>query len=144
MAISFRPGSKPGPAIIRTSFGDLELGIGQFCEGVRRDDGQYQLRTLSYRYAIGYPDADEPLFRWEYIRQPQDGRFYARHHFQSPQPTGLERNGRTTLYQELHLPTGWVSIEEVIRFCLNDLGAQTQLSPEAWHQLLSESHQRMT
>lgn len=55
----------------------------------------------------------------------------ARHHFQSPMPTGLERDGRATLLQELHLPTGQLSIEEVIRFCLN-----------AWHQMLTESYER--
>lgn len=142
MAITFRPGGNSGPVSIRTAYGELEFGVGQFCEGVRRDDGQYQLRTLSYRYTIGKPGESEPLFRWEYVRSPEEGKHYARHHFQSPQPTGLERDGRATLYQELHLPTGWVAIEEVIRFCLNDLSATTRLKPEEWHRLLTDSHER--
>ena len=41
------------------------------------------------------------------------------------------------LLNELHLPTGWVPIEEVLRFCIDDLGVRP-LSP-GWHETLAAS-----
>jgi len=41
------------------------------------------------------------------------------------------------LLNDLHLPTGWVRLEEVLRFCIVDLGVRP-LSPR-WHEALVES-----
>jgi hypothetical protein len=40
---------------------------------------------------------------------------------------------------DLHLPTGFTTIEDVLRFCIVDL-AVAPLSPE-WDQVLNESYQ---
>ena len=42
--------------------------------------------------------------------------------------------------QRFHLPTGYVPIEDIIRFCIVDLRAPP-LS-ENWHELLEESYQK--
>jgi hypothetical protein len=39
-----------------------------------------------------------------------------------------------------HLPTGWVTFEEVVRFCLMDLGAEPLTT--RWHSVLLDSYRR--
>jgi len=41
---------------------------------------------------------------------------------------------------DLHLPTGWVTIEEVIRFCIVDLGVPTNPAHD-WDAVLEASYQ---
>jgi hypothetical protein len=40
-----------------------------------------------------------------------------------------------------HLPTGWIAIEEVIRFCIVDLGVRPKAG---WQAVLAESHEKFT
>ena len=63
----------------------------------------------------------EPLMRWEYVRFPEDA-LYCRHHFQGLIQLGMaDHDGATAMLNDWHLPTVWVSIEEVVRFCIVDL-----------------------
>lgn len=144
MALSFRPSATSAAAPIHTRYGVLALEIGQRCTTDEIAKGQHQLQTVSYRYTIGYVGEEhEPLFRWEYIRHPAgDNAYYARHHFQGPMPTGLRLGTTETLFQDIHLLTGWVPIEEIIRFCLHDLGAHAACEPEDWDRILRESRNR--
>lgn len=64
--------------------------------------------------------ADDPLFRWEFVRFPSSGSFWCRNHLQGPINIGV--GGRTVNLNDWHLPTGLVPIEEIIRFCIVDLG----------------------
>lgn len=143
MALSFRPSATSSSAPVHTRYGALGLEIGQRCATVAIAKRQYQLQTVSYRYTIGHMgDENEPLFRWEYIKHPAGDRaYYCRHHFQGPMPTGLHLDSKETLFQDIHLPTGWVPIEEVIRFCLHDLGAHAVCEPEDWDRILRESRE---
>ena len=67
-----------------------------------------RLRTVGYRYALmNSPDPRERAFvRWEFAEGV--------HHLQIPTVVGgLDLN-------DLHLPTGWVPLERVIRFLISE------------------------
>jgi len=92
------------------------------CVPVDDDDGVASLRSVWYRYALRPDEHREPVFRWEYMREPEgDDAFWARHHIQGPAPINL--GSQYVSLNALHVPTGLVQIEEVVRFCVNDLGA---------------------
>lgn len=80
--------------------------------------------------------ADEPLVRWEYERTPQDDATWCRHHVQGnlplPAPLSISLN-------ELHVPTGYTLVEEVIRFCIHDLRVPPLF--DDWHRRLLDSEE---
>lgn len=137
--ISFRASGKPCGVSIQTRCGPIELFLLQRCDS-RTVSGGHQLRTSEYTYTLTPQDFTEPLFRWEYVRtrQPTSAR-WSRHHLQGPVELSLP--GLTTL-NAIHLPTGYVPFEDVIRFCIHDLGAAP--SDPAWHDVLEESYNRFT
>lgn len=102
------------------------------------DDGRHRLRTVSYRYTLTPEGAREPLLRWEYEKVPGGGGRYCRHHRQGGVP--LQFGRAEVPLNELHLPTGFVTIEEILRFCIVDLGVR-YLS-EDWHEILTNSYER--
>ncbi len=131
-----------GSALLKTRYGDISLYIGQICKAERDDTGIYTLSTTTYRYALSTPSAEEPFLRWEYLRNPGKEKHYCRHHLQGRIPLDLydrQANEQANL-QSWHLPTGWVPLEDVLRFCIVDLGV-TPLS-DKWSQILTDSYQR--
>lgn len=142
--VTFREQGATTSAPLSTKYGPMTLFIGQVCEGVPMPNGRQRLVTVEYRYTLtlGTRDAwadTEPLLRWEYVREPEAGGLWCRHHVQGPMaiPFGRDRN---VPLNDLHLPTGYVPIEDIIRFCLVDLGVHP-LSPD-WHRILNESYRR--
>lgn len=131
-----------GGAPLKTNYGELELYLNQLCTAERDKSGAYTLHTVLYRYAISRSDANEALLRWEYIRDREPGKFYCRHHLQGPITLDLyhQRSREQVNLQAWHLPTGWVPIEEVLRFCIVDLGV-TPLSNN-WDRILVDSERR--
>jgi hypothetical protein len=91
---------------------------------------------VEYRYALSHPGAREPLVRWEYVRAPPAGNLWCRHHLQGP--LALVIQGHRVRLKDLHLPTGYVPFEDVLRFCIVDLGVRA-LS-EDWDRVLRESY----
>lgn len=136
--ISFR---ERGPVAvpIETRFGTLYVHVAQELEAEKRGRG-YRLRTLKYWYRLqASPGYREPaLVRWDYDRAiPRDGpcsthvQMAARLPFGTP---GLDLD-------KLHLPTGWTTIEDVIRFLIVDLGARPPCGDE-WPDILLDSKRR--
>jgi hypothetical protein len=139
--IRFRSHGSPGIAVLQTVYGPMELYIGQLCESFIGDDRLHTLRIRSYRYAIFRARDTQPLMRWEFVRYPGDDARYCRSHFQGPIRMGIvDRDGREGNLQSWHLPTGWVMIEEVLRFCIVDLGV-TPLNDD-WHRILTDSYEQ--
>jgi hypothetical protein len=103
---------------------------------------KYRLRTLRYGYRITEgPTLDSRwLFRWEYESLKIKQHLRPRHH--------LHINGGVNCFGErmalscssLHLPSGWIAIEEVIRFLIHELG----LEPKSvdWDQRLRDSEEK--
>ena len=98
------------------------LYIGQFLEVEQQQNKAWKLRTTQYRYRIQATDdpGDNQCLRWEYVsRQVRDGT-PCRNHFQTPLDFQLGQH--TVSLENSHVPTGWVTIEEIIRFLIVDLG----------------------
>jgi hypothetical protein len=139
--IRFRRGIEPAPAQLQTHYGPMGLYIGQLCDSTIDDQRVYTLRTTSYRYALLPEGHADPLLRWEYVRTRATDTYYCRHHFQGPIHVGItDRDGREGSFQNWHLPTGWVAIEEVLRFCIVDLGVEPL--DDEWDTILSDSYER--
>ena len=92
------------------------------------------------RYAYGLiPDSsDTATIRWEYVRSPAAGADWCRHHVQGPIEIVLNR-AETTL-NGLHVPTGYVPFEEIIRFCIVDL--EVPSISEDWRAVLHDSYEQ--
>ena len=138
VSVSFRQKGKPSSAELKTSRGRMSLELWQTCAGVpARRPGYVQLQTIRYRYALTVKDAEEPMLRWDYEKVRPAAKSWCRHHFQGclplPEPFGVALN-------ELHVPTGYTLIEDVIRFCIDDLGVRAR-SPD-WEDLLEESERK--
>ncbi|HZU08025.1 MAG TPA: hypothetical protein VFB73_18850 [Chloroflexota bacterium] len=125
-------------AELKTKYGGVRLVIGHTCDAVVID-GEWRLRTIGYMYHIIPVDQNEPLLRWEYVREwPDDTARWCRHHLQGSIECRIGRYA--IILNDIHLPTGWVTIEEVLRFCIVDLGV-SPLAPD-WHDILEKSYQQ--
>lgn len=140
-----RPGGGAGSAELRTRYGPMQLYIGQTCDTVQEPgQSQLRLRTIAYAYSLQPVAMSDRIVRWEYVRYPGEGSRWSRHHVQGPITFDILDDRDQTWPVDLndwHLPTGWVPIEEVVRFCLHDLGARALSEPEEWHQALIESYE---
>ncbi len=135
--LTFRQGGNPTAARLQTHFGPMGLFLGQECSSIVAEDGTHRLQVIRYAYQLTGQDLDRALLRWEYVRDPNDrDARWCRHHLQGPVPLRFGDGGEVLL-NDLHLPTGWVRLEEVLRFCIVDLGVRP-LSPR-WHEALVES-----
>lgn len=113
-------------------FGNLRLFLGQRCTLI-----EGELATLEYSYGIGPVDADF-TFRWDYSKRLPEGKTHCRHHLQGEHM--MELNDHGFQLDDLHMPTGYVPIEDIIRFCINDLAVQPRC--EDWDERIAESARR--
>lgn len=76
------------------------------------------------------------------IRSDSDrGAEYCRHHVQGPIHFGITDRDRVEgSLQRWHLPTGPVAIEDIIRFCIVDLGIEPL--DAGWGDILKRSYDR--
>ena len=110
------------PVEFNTLYGLMHLSLRLHCTPTDAGERSTALRTVWYRYALRSDGQQEPVFRWEFVRDPEgDDAFWARHHLQGPAPISL--GSQYVSLNALHVPTGAVQIEELIRFCISDLGA---------------------
>jgi hypothetical protein len=99
---------------------------------------EYTLKILEYRYRIQRTASidDEAEVRFEYISSFIDPGFpYSRSHVQFHRDYQGVRDGFAP--NKLHIPTGWVTIERVIRFLIADLGVPPLI--ETWEEELRKS-----
>lgn len=135
--ISFR---QAGEDIAATLFGSqLHLYVGQVLTAEQQADRTWRLRTLRYAYRIQRgPDADDPcFFRFEYISRLVKPLAHPRHHLHIPLVLPLP--SRLVNLEDIHIPTGWVTIEEIIRFLITELNVTPR--DAAWSTLLLESEE---
>lgn len=137
--VGFRLQGEPTGASLNTRFAPMRFFFGQVCESVPVRGGLQELRTVRYRYALTMEGAEEAFVRWEYTRTLPEGAAWCRHHLQGPISL-LQVNERPLLLTDVHLPTGYVPFEEVLRFCIVDLGVRP-LTDE-WDATLRESYER--
>lgn len=138
VSVSFRQKGKPSSAELKTGWGRMSLDLWQACAGVPVPSGGVALQTIRYRYALSVEGQGEPFLRWEYEKNPPEGSLQCRHHIQGslllPEPFGISLN-------QLHVPTRYTLIEDIIRFCIHDLGVKP-LGGGGWSERLEESVQK--
>jgi hypothetical protein len=153
--IGFRShGGHAEGACFSSDYGQLSLSLSQNFESLAGADGMHDLRTTGYWYYL-FDSGGRSFMRWEYSRfYPTretwplnqgkldkdwvEPKYYPRHHTQVE--TTLDRNGRILDLDRLHVPTGYVPIEDIVRFCIEDLGARFRHRASDWHQVLQESY----
>lgn len=114
-----------------TRCGNLWLSLALTC-GL---SGAGEMEVRQYSYRIGENGVEDAVFRWDYTKRPdpRDAE-KCRHHIQGKIPVTL--GTLTCNLDDLHAPTGYVSIEEIIRFCIDDLGAPHE---DGWHGVVKAS-----
>jgi hypothetical protein len=93
------------------------------------------LTTIEYRYVYQEtPDPDSWIFRYEYQREPLEDYPYPKAHLHlNADPTSYPG---TKAFPKLHIPTGRVTVEAVLRHLLDEHGVPC-ISPH-WQSVLSE------
>jgi hypothetical protein len=123
---------------LTTRFGDVYFTLTQFLEAVR-DGRRYRLTTKGYAYRLLNRDdpTSDAVLRWEYVSDAPHDR-WCRHHVQIAATVALA-GGALDLNRE-HAPSGWVTIEEMIRFLIHDLGVAPVT--QDWPTLLADSERK--
>jgi hypothetical protein len=105
-------------------------------------NARYRLHTLEYGYYI-QETADQrraALFRWEYASDPPME--HPHQHVQIRTTLASSALQHPINLDKVHVPTGWVTIEQVIRFLIADLGVQPPRGADKWEQILHEGEQK--
>ena len=134
LTLSFREIS-PVAVPIDTAYGRLFFYLGQALEAVP-EGRAFRLKTRQYWYRLQHgPDlSSKAAIRWEYDRTTPRDR-HCRNHAQAAAQLPF---GEGTLdLDRVHLPTGWVTIEEVIRFLIHELGMQPPCGDEWWERVIT-------
>jgi hypothetical protein len=138
--VGFRRGA-PASVPLETRFGRLHFYLSQTVSAEwEAAKNRYRLQTLRYWYRLQTnPDPrSQALVRWEYNREVERAA-HSRHHVQIP--TSLPAADGFLDFNKLHLPTGWVTIESVIRFLIVDLRVTPPCGDE-WADRLHESEEK--
>jgi hypothetical protein len=143
--LGFRQGGNWVGIPLDTNYGRLYFVLYQVVDA--RDTGKtgkarYRLRTLEYGYYL-QETADQrraALFRWEYASDPPME--HPHQHVQIRTTLTSDALQRPIDLDKVHVPTGWVTIEQVIRFLIADLGVQPPCGADKWEQILHESEQK--
>ena len=96
----------------------------------------FRLRTLEYNYHLSSTPQAEPLLRWEYVKRPKNSAQYCRNHLQGAMQ--LEDGSGVIDFKKMHVPTGYLLLEEVFRFIIDDLAHRPPCG-EKWPEVLEES-----
>jgi hypothetical protein len=126
------------PLPLETRFGRLYLTLLQIMEA-EPELRKFRLKTKEYSYRL--LDSADPrsnaVLRWEYVSDAApDG--FCRHHVQVN--TGVGFSGGLLDMNRAHAPSGWVTIEELLRFLIVDLGVVPVT--RSWAQVLADSERR--
>jgi len=134
-SLEFRAGAVP----LKTTVGSVYF---HFMQGLRAKavtNREFNLELMKYSYRLQIRDisvAGEPLFRWEYEFDDQ-GKHTTRPHLHVGEKVQLELTNSTLDISRIHLPTGLVTIEAILRFLFSEL----QVKPRCrdWLDLLAAS-----
>jgi hypothetical protein len=87
----------------------------------RRERWYLNLRSYWYTFEDPATDAELLAFHWH------PGRGVSHPHVHLKAATGVTRH-----FLNAHVPTGFVPLESVLRFAVNDLGAQPRVDMDTW------------
>lgn len=118
----------------------LYLFLGQVITVVQ-EGPEWRLKTLQYRYWVQGDDDDNSdswYFRFEYTSPTLKPMTNPRHHLHVP--CTLRCGGANMELKQLHIPTGWVTVEEIIRFLVHEIGVRCKA--RTWDRILLESEEQ--
>jgi hypothetical protein len=139
MKLSFHQGDDPIAIPLRTKHhGKVYFYVGQLLRVHPEPGKKFRLSTHAYWYRLQHsPDLKaQAAIRWEYERELPPGKRHCRHHLQ--QSAQLTLGEGSLNLNKAHVPTGWVTIEEVIRFLIVDLGTKPPCGAD-WPRVLTAS-----
>lgn len=119
--------------------GGLFLAVSQQLQVEQQANKSWRLRTLTYSYHL-LEDSNRDsrwLIRWEYVSHLQRRNEHPRHHVHIA--TTINTAAGKMDFDKLHLSTGWVTIEEVIRFLIAEVGIRPKI--EDWDERLLKSEE---
>jgi len=134
--------------------GTLYLFLRQFLKAKKDESkGKFVLYTTRYFYRLSEIDDEdrEPLVRWEYERRDSEVNVLScRHHIHIHAPISKHTStNRDWPMRKFYFPCGWVTIEEVLRFLITDLGftplcdqRKGPNEPKEWPVILAESEKK--
>ena len=134
--LAFYRGDDPTTVPIKTRLGTLHFYLGQRVEAIE-EQNRYRLETHEYWYRLQQAPGlkERALIRWEYTKEvPKDKATHCRNHVQIATSLTVATDADMDL-NRLHLPTGWVTIEEVLRFLVFELELRPRCGV-AWPQRL--------
>ena len=132
---------------IDTSYGRLHLSLAQEIYAEEQSDEpsdrRFRLTSLRYWYRLlQRPDPKEQaLLRWEYDKKLRVGSNTCRHHIQQAATLKIPSLEAELDLNKLHLPSGWVTIEELIRFIICELHFKAPCGDE-WPEILEASERK--
>lgn len=141
--LSTRQGNSATTVPLETRYGRLYFYLAQELETKRLEEGRkYRLHTRKYWYRLQAEPGDkaQALIRWEYAERKRPHRREAPFHVQSGGRIPCNK-GFLNLHR-LHVPTGWVSFEEVLRFLVHDLGVAPKCGRRKWGRELMDSEDK--
>jgi hypothetical protein len=117
------------------------LALSQNVAAIRDKKGNWHLRTLQYSYRLqdGQGLDSRWFFRFEYKSREVLDRLHPRHHLHLP--ASLDCGSRNVNLAKVHIPTGWVTIEELLRFLISELGVKTK--SKNWDSILRKSEEKL-
>ena len=128
---------RAGEAVpIETKHGRLYFYMGQTLRATP-EENKFRLRTWQYWYRVQEAPLGRALIRWEYEKETPRDR-HARNHVQVQAVARTQGSGADLNLNKLHTPTGWTTVEEVIRFLIWDLGVSPPCG-DGWPEHLSRS-----
>jgi len=119
------------------------LSLGQRFEIVRDDavtDGPYRVHTREYWYQFSLEDGRE-LFAFHWTPDAADSRQRRYPHLHVGVALLLpETPILSGVLHKRHIPTGRISIENIVRFAIEELGAEPLI--DTWHDVLDQGQQQ--
>ena len=117
---------------------DLYLSVSQRFEIVpdARYQGEFKARTLAYVYRLSLDAAaeDSEILAWHWHPLTTPDRTNPHLH------VGVDQPELGVTFAKLHVPTGRVSFEEVVRFLVVDLGVQP--ARDDWEDVIGDTEAR--
>jgi hypothetical protein len=141
MKLSYHHGDDPVAVPLKTkAHGTVHFYVGQLLRA-DSEGKRFRLATHAYWYRLqAEPSlAAQAAIRWEYEREVGKGKRHCRHHVQ--QRANLQIGKSLLDLNKAHVPTGWVTIEEVIRFMIVDLGVKPPCG-STWPDVLARSERK--
>ena len=128
------------PICVPIGRGDYYLFVGQTM-ALAEDRREQRIRTLAYEYRLtGGPNfSDDPcLLRWEYKASDLVPKGFPRHHLQIK--ASINDVEPELDLSKLHIPSGWITIEELMRFLITEL----KITPRDadWDRILREGEDK--